>query len=325
MAKENFVPVAFELWNGERQKDELGEFFRKVTAQKPRKDTAQGIYTLTAAGTVLTWSMDNRNGDKVRESLRQGLKKWNELPEDQRKPGAVKIEALGKLDIRYALPKMPPGTMVVKVYNRTVARDRDDALAVNVWTERYLGGCGHGNEAARENMWILRHEWHALTQEELKEGAKLPLPAAVAQRLARYHLLNTTAGLDKHWEKTEVRALEASLTVVSASDDRVQLRLDGKVLLATEADLKKANKGYDAALLGHIDWNQRKKTVERFDVLALGDYWYDKPGKDNPNAMVPRGRAQLGVVFELVGQPGAADLVPPERVKDGGYLLTGAD
>ena len=58
-----------------------------------------------------------------------------------------------------------------------------------------------------------------------------------------------------------------------ATAKQVRLRLDGSVLLATAADAKKAERGFEAQVLGYLEYDPTHKVITRFDVVAQGDHW----------------------------------------------------
>ena len=65
MLREDFVPVAIDQAYERRQKDNEGEFYRRIAGQGPRKDfdnTTQGFYVATAAGDLLLYN-NNRDPD----------------------------------------------------------------------------------------------------------------------------------------------------------------------------------------------------------------------------------------------------------------------
>src|SRR5207248_11096817 len=96
MAGEDYVAVAADDWYQRRRDDAEGKFFRAVADQGPRKgeggSTRQGIYCLTADGTLLAYKNAGQAPDVMREVLRQGLRSWQKLPEARRKPGAVQVD-----------------------------------------------------------------------------------------------------------------------------------------------------------------------------------------------------------------------------------------
>src|SRR5262249_12606976 len=153
------------------------------------------------------------------------------------------------------------------------------------------------------HLWLTRAEWQALVPPKAKKGDEFPVPAAVAQRIARFHLVDNTRGEPPAWQREQVRKLELTLTVEEADENKVRLRLHGAALLATAADPAKADRGFDAQLLGYIGYDKAKKVIDRFDVAVLGDFW----GESDLTRGARPGRQPLGVVFELTPGEKAAD------------------
>src|SRR5262245_65881161 len=102
MAREQFVAVSADDWYQRRRQDAEGEYFRKVADQGPRKgaggSTRQGIYAFTADGKLLAYKNAGQNPDVMREMLQQSLVAFKRLPAEQRKPGAVQVPDLEKVD-----------------------------------------------------------------------------------------------------------------------------------------------------------------------------------------------------------------------------------
>jgi hypothetical protein len=63
-----------------------------------------------------------------------------------------------------------------------------------------------------------------------------------------------------------------TLSVESASAERVQLRVDGFARLSDNPDLSKATIKGDFRLLGWLNYDAKKKAFDRFEIVALGDY-----------------------------------------------------
>jgi hypothetical protein len=303
MAREEFIPVAADDWYQRRRNDAEGEFFRKVADQGPRKgaggSTRQGVYALTAGGKLLAYR-NHHDPLVMRSVLAQALRAWRKLPEDQRKPGAVKVTDAGKADAAY--DRAPPaGALIVSVYTRIL--DKTPA------GEFCAGSCQvpGGDRSARDHLWLTEAEWKALLPASPRQGAKVAVPAALAHRLARFHLLDNTRGEPPAWRRQEVRSLKIGLTLAEVSDTAVTLRLEGSALLATAADPPRAARGYDARLLGWLRYDRKKRVFDRFNVVAVGEHW----GESALTRRARPGRTPLGVAFELSrGEP--ADRVPPQ-------------
>jgi hypothetical protein len=313
MAVEDFVPVAGDDWYERRRDDAEGRFFRAVADQGPRKgeggSTRQGIYVFTADGQLLVYR-NSQDAAVMRDVLRQGLAAWNNLPAGRRQPGAVRVGDAGETDARYT--RTPPaGTLVVNFHTRILDRAGKDDFC--------RGTCGTvgGDHAALDHLWITAAECRALVPEKPHHGDKVPLPPAVVERILRFHLVDNTRGEPAAWHREDIRSQDLTLTVEQAGDDGVGLRLEGSALLATDADLARARRGFDVRLLGHLHYDAGKKAFDRFDVVALGEHWGDS--KFTPGARP--GRTPLGVAFELANGTSPADRVPPQGARDLGEYL----
>lgn len=319
LAKEQFVPVACDDWYQRRRDDAEGRFFRGVADQGPRDgrggSTRQGIYMLTAGGRLLFYRNAGQSPEATLDALHEALHKWEKLPDGQRAPGALNVPDAGATDGGYAR-KPPDGGMILNVFTR--ALDEEPAGGVNAAAACKIGG---GKEAARDHMWITRDESRLLVPTDLTVGRSFPLPAAIARRLARFHLVDNTRGEPPFWSPQEMRKVDLKLTVVAVADDAVQLRLSGFVLLSTDADPERSSRGYDASLSGDLTFDRQKQAFTRFDVAALGRHWGE--GTFTPDARP--GRQPLGVVFQLADGASPADAVPPQGAREIGAYLNGSD
>ncbi len=101
-------------------------------------------------------------------------------------------------------------------------------------------------------------------------------------------------------------------TVLQADDEDVRLRLEGSVLLATDDNAAKAERGYEARLFGYLHYDRVRKIIDRFDLVAVGEHW----GEGEYTAGARPGRKPLGVALELSSGERAADKVPPQAARD---------
>jgi hypothetical protein len=314
MARDDYVPVTGDDWYERRREDDEGMFFRKVADQGPRKgeggSTRQGIYCLTADGKLLAYKNAGQNAEVMRETLRHGLAEWRKLPAQQRQAGATPIGDADAVDKRY-VRSPPKGGLVVNVFTRILERDSSGSYT--------CGTCSiqGANFAARDHLWITEAEWKSLVPLDLKTGDQRQLPASLATRLVRFHLVDNTRGEPPFWTRDQVRGNKLTLTAEEVTPAAVQWRLEGAVLLATNADPAKADRGFDVRLLGHLRFNRARPACERFDIVALGDHW----GEGRYTRGARPGRAPLGVAFELTTGDSAADQVPPQAAREVGEYL----
>jgi hypothetical protein len=307
MAREDFIPVAGDDWYQRRREDAEGKFFRHVADQGPQKDshTKQSVYCLTASGKLLSCRPGNVAAGYMRETLRQGLAAWKKLPEGERKPGAAQVGQPGKADERFDR-RPPAGGLIVNVYARIL--DRDAHGQFKRGTCQLPGGA----QASRDHLWITAAEWKSLGAAHPRKGDRFPMPPRLADRILRYHLVDNTRGEPPHWTREQVRCAKLSWTVKDVTADKLVLRLQGSALLATKANPAKADRGFDVCLLGLLEYDRRKKIIDRLDIVAVGDHWGQ--GTYTPGARP--GRAPLGVAFELARGDKAADRVPPQGIRD---------
>lgn len=308
MATRDYVPVAADDWYQRRRDDPEGEFFRHVADQGPRKGeggaTRQGIYCLSAGGKLLYWKNAGQLPDEMRKALRWGLDAWKRLPAEERRPGAVHVADLGSVDPRYAR-KAPPGALVQSVYTRILDHDADGGLCRGSPTAKW------GEAAARDHLWVTEGEWKSLVRPDVRKGDRFPLPARLATRILRFHLIDNTRGEPPMWRREDVRASRLDAEVEEATPARLRLRLEGTALLASAADAGKADRGYDARLLGYVGYDARRGVIDRFDLVAVGDHW----GEGTYTRNARPGRKPLGVAFELA-RGDAADQVPPQAARE---------
>jgi hypothetical protein len=317
MATQNYVAVAGDDWYQRRRGDAEGEFFRKVADQGPRKgeggSTRQGIYCLTADGQLLAYKNAGQAPEVMREVLRQGLAKWAQRPEEGRRPGGSKIGGSGPTDERYRRTP-PPGCLIVNVYARMLDRDASGKLC----DSDLRGEAGLKYGASQDHLWLTEEEWRSLVPADPKKGDTFPIPEGIVRRVVRFHLIDNTRGEPPMWRQEDVRSGKFAGMVVEVTADRVVIRVEGAALLATEAELAKAKRGYDVRLLGFLIYNIAKRTIERFDMLALGDHW----GSGNYTRGARPGRTPLGIAFELAAGNSQADRVPPQAARDLSDYLT---
>jgi hypothetical protein len=313
MATDDYIAVAADDWYQRRRGDAEGKFFRSVADQGPRKgedgSTRQGIYCLTADGKLLAYKNAGQAPDVMREVLKQGLHEWQKVPEERRRPGAIKIANAGKVDSHYSRTP-PPNGLIIKVYTRILDREKGEYRRGTCQTPG-------AEKAARDHLWLTEAEWKALIPTSPHVGDQVSLPAQITERILRFHLLDNTRGEPPMWQREEVRTQKIKLIVSEVSSTSVVLHLEGSALLSTDADAAKSARGFDAQLLGEIRYNRTTKAIDRFDVVAIGDYWGEGTFTPNPRA----GRQPLGIAFELATGDSAADRVPPQGAKAGPEYL----
>ena len=308
MTRTDLVPVCTDDWYTRRRKDYEGDFFRKVADQSPRKGTnggtRQGIYVFTADGELLGYRNHGGDAEVMKKVFRDAKAKFDALPEARRKPGSVKVPAAGKPDSDYHRV-LPEGGLVLKV-NARILESKAESFVKG--TCEFTGG----DQASRDYCWISADEMKALAPSKPEVGFCYDVPAKIAERLARFHLVDNTRGEPEFWKKEHVRRNRMTLMVLDVKDDAVELRLDGDVLISADADEAKSKLGYEPKLRGTLRYVPGKKAFDRFDAVALGDYW----GHTAYTAGSRPGRQPLGVAFGLADLGKASERISPQGLRD---------
>ena len=338
MVKRDFVPLTI---NGRTRNfdDDECRFLDKADCG------GQGrIDIITASGRfVARGELQVGNPKTHLNSLDRALKAWAALPVVERKPGATQVPERGPLDPRRNTAKgPPPGTLIVRVFNRqlertakgeyrpTVPEDYIPALrdkrvvgsdqATSLWTQ-----------PANDTMWITQAEAQAMMPTDPKPGQRIEVPRSLCERIFKFHL-DPSRGLSENNNFAHVTAAAGKLhlTVEAVCDTQVRLRLDGFANLHNprtglktylSPGIKEHSKNlripldYDPRLLGYLAYHPAKRTLTRLDIVALGNV-RGRPNGENILAERLGEANPLGIAFELVTDPRPADYLPPRAARD---------
>lgn len=307
MCSEDFVPVAGDDWYQRRRQDTEGQFFRTLADTAGKRGvgggTRQGMYMFAADGTYLAYRNGGADPRGMAETMRQALADFKRLPPAKRTAGGIVVAPPAKVDEEFA--RTPPANgLIVNVYGRVL--DFKDG-EYRRGTQDQAGG----EKAARDHLWLTADEVKQIAPAKTTPGFRYPLPEKVAERICRFHLLDNTRGEPVLWGRGDIRAKRFTLKVVSSAPEGVTLRLEGEAVMASDADVAKAERGFDVRLLGELRYVPTKGTFDKFDVLAVGSHWGETPhaGKARP------GKSLLGVSFEIAPDR-PSDKVPPQGVRN---------
>jgi len=284
------VPVAIDQACQRRQKDDEGNFYRKIAGQGPRsnfQNTTQGFYIATAAGKLLLYN-NNRDPKKLLRLMRERLREY-ELGAHAFDRDQVKTELRktvnGKRDARYTL-NPPAGGLVVRVHAKVLGGYQQPSSESAAVFQKAL---------ARDNLWITAGEKVSLVAGRI--------PDSLQVRIARFHLVDNTRGEPPMWKPHEIRKLEMRLR-------------NGKITGSVNLETEDASRGYQVELRGHVLSEGTK--ITGFEIVALGKFFGE--GAYTRNA--PDGHFPLAVTFQLADGTDIADAVAPQGARGwlDGYL-----
>jgi hypothetical protein len=269
------------------------------------------------------------------------LEAFQKLPEAERKPGAVPELGPGER----VIPSPPEGGLVLRAHARFLSRDdrgglryaRGEDFPLTRGDAAVMRGIQFLLSPNTEYMWLTREEWQALVPARPMKGDKLPVPSAVSERMARFHLVPRRAltSEDGILPKAAVNKAALTLVVEDVSPERIRLGLEGFVHTGSEFDAARATTpngplrfGFATPLHGVLEYDRARKVFVRFDVAAPGEVW-GRWGDANNNSMTIErpGRSPIGFAFELARGGSPTDRLPPAgnggRALRNGYFATG--
>jgi len=248
-----------------------------------------GMVLCTADGLALDGYKDG--------SLARGLASFARLSPAQRTPGAIKIEDRGPINPGKGPPQPPSGGLIARVYIRGLERNLKNELFAPKKMVLGISNTTIDAEPNRDFLWLTETERKSLTPPKAAKGDRFPLAASICNRLIRFHLVDGSCGLPEAWQPEQVRSAETTLTIEEVSSSQIRLRLDGSVRFDKDA-LTWA--GFQ--LLGLLSFDTKKQAVNRFDVVALGQF--------SPKERTAGKTKELGIAFELAGNS-PIDRLPP--------------
>jgi hypothetical protein len=337
LAKENFVCVAVNCHTMRDYKDAEVDWARSTDCV-PDGATANGSVRFVTAsgkqlarGELVVWDGKSKQTNWFLVSVERAIKAWAALPDSERKPGSVKVPEYPPVDPKRAVAVKPPdGSLVLRVYNRQLARDTKGELRYTVADDyvpelKKLYGQksyeGRFSEVGQDWMWITRQEWQAMMPEKPVKGQEVKVPTTLVERVFRFHL-EPSRGFTAVNQFIYCTADDGQmrLTVEEAGANEVRLRLDGfaKLELDRGAGYEGVRRkiGYQPSLLGYLAYDPAKKVFTRFDLVALGNARGQANGENLMGART--GEFPMGVAFELVNPLTPRDYVQPTGLMDGG-------
>ena len=317
LVKNSYVALAVDARSRAFQ-DSEAEFLR--TANCVTKTAAGSVYVVTASGKNLGACSLIPDNKSFQLSLEAMLKKWAALPAADRNPGGVQVGVLGSLDPK-RVGEPPRGGLIIRVYNRQLGRTDKGELRYTVPEDYNPTVRSHAAlfaQPANDYLWITQAEWQAMMPANPRKGQPVKLPASLGERILHFHL-EPARGLAESSNFARVPGTpgQLTLTVEDVSADEVKLRLQGSAKLEVNRGSGVQQGGpvsYQPGLLGHLAYDPAKKVFTRFDVVALGDV-VGRPVGENTMGDRP-GANPLGIAFELVTQPTAADRLNPRGARD---------
>jgi hypothetical protein len=203
------------------------------------------------------------------------LKEFDSSKSNEAKP----IDAT-QLEYDLSLPK---GGLSLRVHSKILSGYQQQ----EGWRKVFVESVG------RDNCWLTADEQRQLAETIVDGGSVSP---KIAQRIARFHLIDNTRGEPPRWKIEEIKRLELSV-------------VDGVIKGRVELETADGKRGYQADILGKATANVG--TVSRFDFIAKGKFWGNGPYTGHG----PEGEFPLVVAFRVGDGSDVSDQIIPHGAK----------
>lgn len=290
---EAFIPVVDNVSSSQLRKDDHGEFFRLIAEQGHYRgrtiptNTRQGLYTATASGQLLV-SVNSTSAGRVKRLLSDAIRIWSKTSDEERSP---QLAEAGEPD-RYFTRQPPVDGLALRSLVRDLPRTKGRKVDLS--------------PSNLDHVWIGRDDMLSMIPSKLVVGEGSEIPAKIANRIARYHLLDSVRGEAEPFAEKYIQQADIELIVSKVSDSRVKFKVSGRCR-ANRPPTKERNPytgktiptetGYDLRLYGIAEFDRQKEQFTRFDLLAAGDRWGGTMYNFRDNDL---GKSPIGFAFELV-------------------------
>ncbi len=283
------VPLAIDFWSLRQQTDADSRWLvQTVMKTTLSRRTHQGLVLMDAEGALLGDISGDRQGAEVCAKLG---------------PLLAQVAAGPPCAPNPAPAPRPPGMLIATIASRRLVHDAGQ------WTA-YHGTTPPVPVPGLDSVWLSRGEWQGLLPQVPTPGLVFAVPRPLALKFARFVLLDGTLGEGTSWEEAAVARAELRVRVRSVDPEAWELELEGHTTCGRDGF------GYDAEVIGWLRYRPATRTMERFDLLAVGDRW----GNDPFSEPAPAGRQPLGVLIHLDPREQAGDLLPHAAQRESGYF-----
>ena len=315
LIRENFVAAAVPTWVC-RAKTPEGAFLRGAGMDKQWVTSSGYMTCVSPSGKML----GHAPSLKVLEAFRN-------LPESERGPGAIKVADLQPAEV--SIPTPPAGGLVLKVHARFLSRDEKGELRyaepedfpLMVKRAEPRRSFALFLQPNTEYLWLTAQDAKSLVPVQAVKGQAFDMPAAIVERMARFHLTPRRAMTSEGGilSKKDIRSAKLIGVVEEVSAERIRIRLTGNIHTGSVFEAEKATTpngplafGFAAPLDGVIEYDRSKQRVVRFDLVALGEVWGRWGDANNNSLFVERpGSTPFGFALELAQGDRATDRIPP--------------
>ena len=261
--------------------DEDCRFFQKMAnsghyGSRESGKSRQGIYVFTADGKFLA-SINRLDPDSVLDMMKRGLRKWKQLPENERRPKSAET-----ITAEHRWEKLRPmDGLVLTSYSRDLHRTaKPDSKPMKTWNV--------------DSAWFSLEETRSLVPADAAQGQTFEFPQVFVSRLCRLHFVDCVKGQTDSFNVDEIAGSRISAKVVSGTDRELKLEIFGN-----SSGVRKQGKfarGVQTKIVGDAVFNRFEQRFTSFHLVAIGKRW----GKTRFNDRVAQqGESPIGFALHL--------------------------
>jgi hypothetical protein len=265
----NFVLVADEVHRLQMGSDAESCLAQKIFeqghfgGQSLRTATRQGIYAATADGRLLA-SVNTNDPERMAEMLRQALREWEALSEEERRRGPD----VDLSEVRRSEDWYPEDGLVLRTFSRDLPRPQaSEDWRGQAWNQDYA--------------WFTREEARDFLPDGPVVGAKGSVPRELVERLARFNLVDNVRGQVPEFDPDDLRCAYLESEVVASDGTSATVRFRGQTEAEQEGtwsvegfrDMEEPNRqrrGVRLNLSGQGEFDIAQGRLTRFEILATG-------------------------------------------------------
>jgi hypothetical protein len=261
---EPFIPAADEVDKLEFGRDAASQFYRNIATRHVQGlRTTQGTYIVTPSGILLVTVHRVEEADLV-AFLENGLEQYQQLSKQERL-GTRALASVKRTSF------YPDEGLVLKVNLR------------KFYAQKPVGRAAIGMvEKNQDFAWYRKEEARRFLPATPREDDVHTVPRQFVERLARFHFTDTVRAFADPYPARCVKEAWLKASVLEVNDGVVKLRFDGAVrsaqndtprfgLLSMRGRLpRRAERSFQADLLGYATFDLEKQRFTRFELVALG-------------------------------------------------------
>jgi len=248
----------------------------------------QGIYVCSPNGTLLT-SINSLDPDIVLETILEGLKKWNALPQENKKlPKNFSPFTAHRWEDSY-----PIEGLVLKGAKADLLSDPPiDTLRGNRWNMDYI--------------WFSKEESKLWIPKSKIIGSIQECPEILKERLFRFHLVDNVRGQTLPFAPEEIIKANLNVQLKEIEKSTIKFKILGNSKAIARGPWKlgendwtpkhELNHSMNTDILGNAIYDMINEKFVHFEIVIIGN-WEGKTQNNGRKAGPESGR--IGIIYNL--------------------------